>query len=186
MLAWQKYSHTSGTAIEPLRTEAQANKTEITSNVTANQIAPATQLTQLISNKQENIVEKQLSFEREFTDSYIAHNTVWLLNELIKEFSAWSEKDIADALVNISSIKTILSKFKKYLYQNSANRILISTLELIFQNNNWEKLPKSQIKEFIKELQRFKNGEVKFESFKTFSQQLYRLGLSPLIKEEKN
>jgi len=119
---------------------------------------------------------------RQHSEKYIVYNTQELISSLINEFSLWRKVQTEDALVHISKIKDSVNKFESYLYQKPESRILISTLQLILENNRWESITRAQITQLISELERFQDGNVDWKNLEKFSQQLYRTKLN-IVKQ---
>jgi|SRR5579871_1613534 len=109
-----------------------------------------------------------------YSQGYIAFNTYALIEKINKELQSWETLGTDDALIHISNIKDILQENADYLTQKSETRILLSMLELLFENNNWETMDKKDVNYLQRELKRFDEGEVNWESLSMFSKQLYR------------
>lgn len=129
---------------------------------------------------------KTLPFISSFSDSYIAYNTEALVNQLVKELSAWEKTGTEEGLIHISNIKDLLEEHQQYLHQKPENRILISLFQLIFENNSWESLTTSQIRQLKNELSRFREGKVDWKRLEAFSKQMYRGKTLPLKSKSNN
>lgn len=129
-------------------------------------------------------VEK-VSVSTSYSESYTRFNTQSLINSLDEQLSKWEEVGTDDALLYINEIKLLLEKNIEYLEEDDENRILLSLLELIFQNNNWEDFTEKEIKYLRIELKRFQEGEVTPFSLVNFSKQLYRKKIS-VLKNYRN
>lgn len=119
---------------------------------------------------------------RQHSEEYIVYNTQELISSLINEFSLWRKVQTEDALVHISKIKDSVNKFESYLHQKPESRILISTLQLILENNRWESITRTQITQLVSELERFQDGNVDWKNLEKFSQQMYRTKLN-IVKQ---
>ncbi|HEV2339643.1 MAG TPA: hypothetical protein VGT05_02620 [Patescibacteria group bacterium] len=118
--------------------------------------------------------DNNIYYRTNYSSNYISYNTYALIKKINDELSAWENLETEDALAHISNIKDLLQENADYLTQKSETRILLSMLELLFENNNWETMDKKDIKYFQTELKRFNEGEVNWDGLSMFSKQLYR------------
>ena len=116
----------------------------------------------------EPVVEKT-----EYSSTYIEHNVNLLISSLKSDFFSWSEKGTEDSYSEISRIKNTLEEYAPYLERREDTNILLGTLELLFQNNNWEKLNNKKLNLVVTELDRFRSGSVDWNSLEKFSKQLW-------------
>ena len=123
----------------------------------------------------ENLGETLADFRlsERYSEEYISYNTRELISNLIVEFSSWRQLGTEDALIHISKVKDMVNSFESYLHQEPKHRLLLSTLQLLFQNNKWEKMTAGQINLIISELKRFQGGELDWEGLEKLSRQLY-------------
>lgn len=123
---------------------------------------------------------------KSYSPEYIAYNTKLIIDKLDNELALWQKTNPDDAFPYISNIKDLLEENEEYLTQKDENRLLLSLLELIFQNNNWENIEQEDIKFLRREVIRFKDGNVDWKNLDNFSKQLYRKNLSVFKKSEYN
>ncbi len=109
-----------------------------------------------------------------FSKEYVSFNTYSLIDKIDQELSLWADLDTDEALAHISNIKDILEANSEYLIQEPETRILLSMLQLLFRNNNWENIDKKDILYLRNELKRFKEGNATWNELRKFSKQLYR------------
>jgi len=129
---------------------------------------------------------ENLNMTSSFSEEYITHNTKILVSNLIKEFNEWENTiDITEALPYVSKIKDLLVESSKYLYQKPHTRILLSTLQLLFTNENWEKLNRKKINQIKIQLEEFQSGDVNIQNLKKFSRQLYENKIDLLNKNDQ-
>lgn len=117
---------------------------------------------------------------------YIAYNTRSIIERLDNELALWQNTNPDEAFPYISNIKDLLEQNEEYLTQKDENRLLISLLQLIFQNNNWENIEQEDIKILRQEVSRFKDGNIDWKNIDNFSKQLYRKKLSVFKKSAYN
>lgn len=163
---------------------------KLTINPTVNQENLDEPLTEVSILKKEDGVERPFeisgsnSFQNlpsyGYSESYLIYNTKSLINDVSLELEEWERLGTEEALLPISKIKDALKENAKYLMLKDETRILLSLLKLLFQNNKWEFINPSQVRQLRAELSRFRDGLVSYESLKTFSQQLYRLDIHTL------
>ena len=118
------------------------------------------------------------------SDAFIIFNTKNMINELMNNFALWEKTGTSEGILYISNIKDILDKYRERLKIKSCNRILISSLDLIFENNIWEDLPEGQMDFLRKELDRFRDGVIESSELNKFTKQLYRSKISLLKNYE--
>lgn len=123
---------------------------------------------------------------KSYSSEYIAYNTKSIIEKLDSELALWQKTNPDDAFLYISNIKDLLEENEEYLTQKDENRLLLSLLELIFQNNNWENIDQEDIKFLRQEVIRFKDGNVDWKHLDNFSKQLYRKNLSVFKKSSYN
>lgn len=123
---------------------------------------------------------------KSYSPEYIAYNTRLIIEKLDSELALWQKTNPNEAFSYISNIKDLLEQNEEYLTQKDENRLLVSLLELIFQNNNWENIDQKDIKFLRQEVSRFKDGNVDWKSLDNFSKQLYRKNLSVFKKSAYN
>ncbi len=118
------------------------------------------------------------------SNQYISFNLSKMIAQIKSELEAWLQNGTDGSLTHISNIKEILDTQSAYMTVREDGEILLGYLELLFTNNNWLELKKTQIRQFIRELNRFEDGEVSWEQLQLFSKQLFRSGIS-LLKYAK-
>lgn len=122
----------------------------------------------------------------EVTEAYLSYNTKSLITKIVDELSQWESLGTEESLIHVSNIKDILNSYSAYLSHKPENRIFSNLTGLIFENNRWLTLQKTQIKALRMELDRFSEGYVNWDNLRKFSKQLYRINLSPIkLDEEK-
>jgi len=127
----------------------------------------------------------QIFQDRHLSNSYIGFNTKGFVSELTNEFLEWEGVDLVsdDKVVYVNNIKELIEDNRRYLSQKDENRILLSLVDYIFEDDRWITMTHSQIKIFRKELERFRDGNVDKSSLVEFSKQIYR---NSLLKFESN
>jgi len=126
------------------------------------------------------------TLETAYSEEYITHNTIVLITRLLSEFTEWENaEDITEALLYISNVKDLLNEFSRYLYQKPHTRILISTLKMLFSNNNWENIKPKQIQLIKRSLEKFQSGSMKITDLKNFSRDLYQNKIDLLNKNDE-
>ncbi len=122
---------------------------------------------------------KPVSFTKDvISDRYIRHKTSQMVQVIGELLEKWSKVETVDALGYISSVKDNLDQYSKYLDYKDENRALVGSLQLIFESDIWEKLESKHVKKISQEIKRFSDGNVEWESFDKFSQELFRAGIS--------
>lgn len=151
-----------------------------------------TALPLLVENKTETETSHEekpimkIYFGTNFSNEYVSFNTSSLIEKIDSELSSWENLETEEALAHISNIKDLLEVSVEYLTQKPETRILLSILELLFQNNNWENMNKGDIIYLRSELKRFSEGEVDWDNLTKFSKQLYRKRMHLLKVNNKN
>jgi len=116
---------------------------------------------------------------------YLAHNTETMIELVTKELTEWAESGIEFSLANISRIKDYIQEYKPYVAQQTEGRILLSLLELLFENHTWTTVSQGQLIALSQELNRFGSGQFDLTAVKTFSKQLFRSNLA-ILKPQSN
>ncbi|MCD4761097.1 hypothetical protein K8R42_04325, partial [bacterium] len=111
--------------------------------------------------------------EEEISEKYLIFNTQKLVEELLYNFNKWLESGTADSVLYISNIQDSLNKYRKYLYMRSENRLFISLLDLIFENNSWLDMSDKDIKLVLTFLERVRNGKISHSDINSFSNRVY-------------
>lgn len=111
------------------------------------------------------------------------HHFKNFIAQLIKNLDKWIELGTNDGLIYVSAIKEEIEKNRFLLKSKNEQRILLNTLDLLFENSNWEKVTALQLKALKRNLQKFKDGEIDNASLKKFSRNLYNASLSLLSIE---
>ncbi len=125
----------------------------------------------------------QMFIKRNYSKKYIELSTQSLTNKLINEFKEWENKGTENSISHIANIRQYLDEFSVYLEQRPEQRVMLSLLELIFQNNHWESMDKKEVTKIKDEVARFSSGEIDWSSLKTFSRQIYNKKISILQKD---
>jgi hypothetical protein len=120
-----------------------------------------------------NIQGSPITDKQIYGNFYIEYNVKNLIFSLKTKFNKWKEQGTSSSYSEISEIKNLLEEYAPYMEQNEEASILLGTLELLFQNNNWEQLTPSKLSMVVLELDRFGSGEVSWDSLTKFSQQLW-------------
>jgi hypothetical protein len=123
-------------------------------------------------------------FPYPISDKYIQFNTQILVKELIVQFDKWENTEAHDSILYISNIKDLLDSYRNYLNRRSENRIFLSTLDIIFENDMWTSISNSKISFFKKELRRFELDGINRDNLEKFTKQIYRNKIS-LLENEK-
>lgn len=184
------YQNATNSSPIPAAIEYQSNKT-INSEIPKQTQLPKTTLP-LGENTKEEITETYFSYppiqafvKRSYSDTYIQFNTQSFVNSLMTELNEWEENGTENSISHIANIRQHLNNFSIYLEQRPEQRIMLSLLELIFENNQWENMDQKDVKKIKEEVKRFSSGQLDWKSLKTFSRQLYNNKLSILQKDEK-
>lgn len=115
-----------------------------------------------------------------FSNEYISLNTKGMIANIQQELSEWIDKGTENSYTHILSIKQQLVKYETYLVSRTENRLLLAALELIFKNNQWDKIPVSKLKFLMLGLERFSNGDVKNSQLTTFLREMHGGSITPL------
>lgn len=119
---------------------------------------------------------------------YLAHNTETMIELVRKELTEWAQSGTELSLANISRIKDYIQEYKPYVAQKTEGRILLSLLELLFENQAWTTVSQGQLTALSQELNRFSSGQIDLAAIKIFSKQLFRTNLGilkPQTDEQK-
>jgi len=121
------------------------------------------------------------------SSSYVDFNTEKFVKGLIENLNYCLDNGIDESIFKIAEIKDQISLYKKYLFGKDENSIFLNSIDLIMDNNSWDKMSNNQIQSFINELTRFEDGVVDWEKLAIFSKQIERLKINILddAEEEK-
>jgi len=117
--------------------------------------------------------ESELIQKQKYSNNYISYEVAALIETLIKNLRAWKAKGTPNSYSEISYIKTQLEEYSEYLEQKDETRVLLGVLEVLFENDNWQKVEDKKLNLLINELEKFRDGEVNFRSLETFSKQIW-------------
>lgn len=112
--------------------------------------------------------------KQKYSDAYIEHEVALLISSLQKDFESWIEKGTPESYAEISNIKNSLEIYSEYLEAKDETRVLLGSLEMLFQNENWRDFSEAQLNLVSFELRRFRNGEINFTSLEKFYKQLWQ------------
>jgi len=134
-----------------------------------------------INSKNNAVISSQVS------SSYVDFNTEKFVKGLIENLNYCLDNGIDESIFKIAEIKDQISLYKKYLFGKDENSIFLNSIDLIMDNNSWDKMSNNQIQSFINELTRFEDGVVDWEKLAIFSKQIERLKINILddAEEEK-
>jgi hypothetical protein len=154
---------------------------DFSSDVSERGTPDSIQLDSFRGGKPEFISKQTLSeFASIYSLSFIQYKTKELVVKLTDQMNKWAELDVEDALIYVKKSKDLLDHYSKYTDYSEEARVLVGTLQLIFDGDTWEKLSKTQLLSIVQELKRFKDGEVNRAAVVMFSKQLLRAGINPL------
>lgn len=119
------------------------------------------------------------------TSSYIDFNTAKFVKSLIDNLNYCLKNGMSESIFKIAEIKDQIELYKKYFLDRDENSVFLNSVDLIVDNNNWDRMSNGQIKSFIQELARFEDGKIDWGKLWMFSQQIERLKINILSDEEK-
>lgn len=125
--------------------------------------------------------------ESERGNTYQNFNVRTFINKVNLEINKWSAYGTQDSLAYIANIKEIINSYRKVLRHQSKSRILLNTVSLLLENNNWESVTSPQLNKLSTELNRFVNGDIKVQDLQIFSREFFRSKFSTLkaVSNEK-
>lgn len=115
---------------------------------------------------------------------YLQHKNKSFVLRLIELLNVWKKEGSEGSLFEIAEFRELISGNKAYFTELPEYRIFLSTIDLLFTNNNWEKVTSTQINQLIEMFNAFKNdGQVTLKSLKSFSRSLFKSNLQ-ILKDE--
>lgn len=108
------------------------------------------------------------NYLQDHTTSFIELKLRGLINNIISELDIWILSGTSNSLPSIARIKSYLDDYKTYLVRKSDSRLLLTAIELLFINNNWEDVETRKLIFLRKSLVSFKEGEITDSRLKRF------------------
>jgi hypothetical protein len=108
-----------------------------------------------------------------YSSGYIDFNRKTLLNRLSLEISEWITKGTDGSIPNIVNIKRLLEEYSPYLEQSADTRLLLGSLELIFENNSWGDIPKDKLRFFKSNIDYLADNVLDFKKMQTFLKEIH-------------
>ena len=120
-----------------------------------------------------------------FSRAYVRFNAEKFLKNIINDFIYWEENGTEASLFKVAEIKNKINYYSKYLNKSDESSIFLNTINLLMDNNCWDKISEGQLKVLIHELKRFEDGVIDWEKLKVFSKQIDRIKISILTVNEE-
>lgn len=137
----------SGIEFNPIETDDQTNTAKTPEKPRENKLTSSlSEQVEKRSPSEENGNMLSMYTIESHSSEYIAYNTRSIIEKLDNELALWQNTNPDEAFPYISNVKDLLEQNEEYLTQKDENRLLLSLLQLIFQNNNWENIEHEDIK----------------------------------------
>jgi len=127
-----------------------------------------------------NVREDEFDFSK-LSPDYMSFNTKSMINKIVLELDFWIGFGTDDSYQHIAKIKDYLHEYEHFLSTKPENRMLLGALELLFQNNNWEVLPKSKLNALRLALKKLSSGSIAIGDLNVFTRFMISQNISPLV-----
>lgn len=108
-----------------------------------------------------------------YSHEYVEFTKKSILNRLSQELSEWLSKGTDVAIPHVVKIKRLLEENSDYLEQYADTRLLLGALELVFENNEWENLPKQKLQFFKSKIDYLANNDLDSRQINNFLKELH-------------
>ena len=132
-----------------------------------------------------NYLADKFTFKESYSSDYVRFNVKKFLENIIDDFIYWEENGTEDSLFKIAEIKDKINYYSKYLNSKDESSVFLNMINLLMDNNYWDKISTGQLKILIHELKRFEDGAIDWEKLNIFSKQIDRLKISILTVNEE-
>lgn len=130
------------------------------------------------------LAENSINDRRAISPGYMGFNVGKFAEGIVEDLDYWTANGTENSLFKIADVKDKIDYFSPYLTKSDEGSIFINIVDLIFENNNWDKMSVGQIQVFSDELKKFKEGGVDWQKLELFAKQINRLKMDILHSNE--
>ncbi len=116
---------------------------------------------------------KPIRISSGFSQVYVDFQRRSLLRGLSSELGNWISKGNQAGLPSIVNVKRLLTDNANYLDQYQDTRLLLGTLELIFENNEWNTISNNKLQFLKSKVDYLADNELDFDQMKKFIKEIH-------------